>query len=41
MVPDSDTITRFGAEVRSFLEATKPAGEPETKTDDQPKGNTP
>jgi hypothetical protein len=41
MVPDKDTIDRFGAEARAFIEATKPAVEPETKIGDQPKGNTP
>jgi hypothetical protein len=40
MVPDNETIDRFGAEVRSFLEATKPAAEPEKKTPPA-KGNTP
>lgn len=40
MLPDNDTIDRFGAEARAFLEATKPAAEPEKKTPPA-KGNTP
>jgi hypothetical protein len=40
MLPDNDTIDRFGSEARAFLEATKPATEPEKKTPPV-KGNTP
>jgi hypothetical protein len=36
VIPDLDTLRRFGAEVRSFLEATKPAPGTERKTGGAP-----
>ena len=35
MLPDQDTLDRFGAEARAFLEATRPVIEQEKKTDEQ------
>lgn len=36
MLPDQDTLARFGIEVRAFLEATRPAIQAEAKQEDQP-----
>ena len=33
MLPDQDTLDRFGAEARVFLETTKPVVDPEKKAD--------
>ena len=41
MLPDNDTLGRFGAEARSFIEVTKPVVDQEKKADGrQAKGNT-
>jgi hypothetical protein len=36
MLPDQDTLARFGIEVRAFLEATRPTIQAEAKQEDQP-----
>jgi hypothetical protein len=35
MLPDQDTLARFGIEVRAFLEATRPVIQAEAKQENQ------